>query len=99
MTLGRGPCSDTKWENKKAQERNVVPVDQDCSNISLQKCQSKDFKTIYPIQQMDGLNDILWEDEEKVGNIGRQCNEEMETAERHLSSNRNCEKSDTGGTE
>jgi hypothetical protein len=33
---------------------------------------------------MDGLNDILWEDEEKVGNIGRQCDERMSERRRKL---------------
>jgi hypothetical protein len=29
MAVGRGPYSDTYWENKEAQYSTAVPVDQD----------------------------------------------------------------------
>jgi hypothetical protein len=78
MTLGRGPCSDTNRENKKPRREPLCQHIKTVATYLSRNDKSMDLKSAaYLIQQMDGLNDILWEDQEEVGNISRQCEECM----------------------
>jgi hypothetical protein len=55
MVLGREPCSDISWDDKEAQCRAAVPMDQDHESRPLQKRQSKDLKrAIYLMKWIEG---------------------------------------------